>query len=255
MSRFLNNWFRSFINEQNIMTCFVVWLFQSHRQKIDFTSKILRRWKKLAKSIFSMRIWVVKRFSIFFSWSCNLKRFLSTKSIWIEIEASTKNAYSVHLFFQRFMWKRFIFLFLWLLKRVASWSNRIEFAQSAKRITVDDVCLSIKCCAIHSCFSSLEMSLCIRNFSKSLLNLLVIDLHFLRMMFDMSAIRMRYLIWIYSWFKCKLMKTTCVSTFKIEIEMIWNDSKMFRKQRFYMIASLLIIFDFLFLSMCQTKTS
>jgi hypothetical protein len=237
------------------MTCFVVWLLQSHWQKIDFTSRILRRWRKLAKSIFSMRIWIVKELSIFFSWSCNLRRFLSTRSIWVEIEASTKNAYSVHLFFQSFMWKRFISLFLWLLKRVASWSSRTEFAQNARRATIDDVCLSISCCAIHSCFSSLEMSLCIRNLSESLLSLLVIDLHSLRMMFDMSAIRMRYLIWICSWFRCRSMKATYVSAFKIEIEMIRNDSKMLRKQWFYMIASFLIILDFLFLSMCQTKTS
>jgi hypothetical protein len=47
------------------MTCLIVWLLQSHRQKIDFTSKILRRWRKLAKSIFSMRIWVVKNFRFF----------------------------------------------------------------------------------------------------------------------------------------------------------------------------------------------
>jgi hypothetical protein len=112
MSTSLNNWFRSFINEQNIMTCLIVWLFQSHRQKIDFTSRILRRWRKFAKSIFSMRFWIVKKLSIFFNWSCNLTRFLSTKSIWVEIETSTKNAYSVHFFFQRFMWKRFIFLLL-----------------------------------------------------------------------------------------------------------------------------------------------
>ncbi len=65
-------------------------MFQSYRQKIDFTSKILRRWRKLAKSIFSMRIWIVKEFSIFFNWSCNLKRFLSTKSIWIEIEQAKR---------------------------------------------------------------------------------------------------------------------------------------------------------------------
>jgi hypothetical protein len=58
-----------------------------------------------------MRIWIVKKLSIFFNWSCILKRFLSTRSIWVEIEASTKNAYSVHFFFQRFMWKRFIFFF------------------------------------------------------------------------------------------------------------------------------------------------
>jgi hypothetical protein len=202
-----------------------------------------------------MRIWIVKKLSIFFNWSCNLKRFLSTRSIWVKIEASTKNAYSIHFFFQRFMWKRFIFLFLWLLKRVASWSNRTEFAQNAKRVIVDDVYLSISYCATHSCFSSLERSLCIRDLSESLLSLLVIDLHSLLMMFDMSAICMRYLIWICNWFKCRLMKTTCVSTFKIEIEMIQNDSKMLRKQRFCIIASLLIIFDFLFLSMCQTKTS
>ncbi len=176
------------------MTCLIVWLLQSHRQKIDFTSKTLRRWRKLAKSIFSMRIWIVKELSIFFSWSCNLRRFLSTKSIWVEIEASTKNAYSIHLFFQRFMWKRYISLFLWLLKRIASWSNRIEFAQNAKRIAIKNVCMSISCCVIHSCFSLFEMNLCIRNLSKSLLNLLVIDLHSLRMMFDMFAIRMRYLI-------------------------------------------------------------
>jgi hypothetical protein len=255
MSTSLNNWFRSLINEHNIMTCLIVWLLQSHRQKIDFMSRILRRWKKLAKSIFSMRIWIIKEFSIFYNWSCNLKRFLSTRSIWIEIEASTKNAYSVHFFFQRFMWKRYIFLFLWLLKRIASWSSRIEFAQNAKRTVIEDVCLSINCCVIHSCFSSLEMSLCIRDLSKSLLSLFVIDLHSLRMMFDMLAICMRYLIWVCSWFKCKSMRTTCVSAFKIEIEMIRNDSKMFRKQRFCMIANLLIIFDFLFLSMCQTKTS
>jgi hypothetical protein len=237
------------------MTCLIVWLLQSHRQKIDFTLKILRRWRKFAKSIFSMRIWIVKKFSIFFSWSCNLKRFLSTKSIWIEIEASTKNAYSVHLFFQRFMWKRYISLFLWLLKRIASWSSRTEFAQNAKRTAIENVCLSINCCVIYSCFSSFEMSLCIRSLSKSLLSLLVIDLHSLRMMFDMLAIRMQYLIWICSWFRCKSMRATCVSIFRIEIEMIRNDSKMLRKQRFCMTASLLIILGFLFLSMCQTKTS
>jgi hypothetical protein len=237
------------------MTCFVVWVLQSHRQKIDFTSKILRRWRKLAKSIFSMRIWVVRKLSIFFSRSCNLRRFLSTRSIWIEIETNTKNAYSIHFFFQRFMWKRFISFFLWLLKRVASWSSRIEFVQSARRIIIDDVCLSINCCAIHSCFSSLEMSLCILDFSKSLLSLLVIDLHSLRMMFDIFAICMRYLIWICSWFKCISMKATCVSTLRIEIEVIRNDSKMFRNQWFCMTANLLIIFDFLFLNMCQTKTS
>jgi hypothetical protein len=237
------------------MTCLVVWLLQSHRQKIDFTSRILRRWRKLAKSIFSMRIWVVRELSIFFSWSCNLKRFLSMRSIWVEIEASTKNAYSVYLFFQRFLWKRYISLFLWLLKRIASWSSRTEFAQSAKRAVIEDVCLSISCCVIHSCFSSFEMSLCIRDLSESLLSLLVIDLNSLRMMFDMFAIRMRYLIWVCNWFRCRSMKTTCVSAFRIEIEMIRNDSKMLRRQRFCMIASLLIIFDFLFLSMCQTKTS
>jgi hypothetical protein len=202
-----------------------------------------------------MRIWVVKKLSIFFNWSCNLKRFLLTKSIWIEIKTSTKNAYSIHFFFQQFMWKRFIFLFLWLLKRIASWSSRTEFAQSARRNAIEDVCLSINCCVIYSCFNSLEMNLCIRDFSKSLLNLLVIDLHSLRIMFDMFAIRMRYLIWICNWFKCKSMKTTYVSVFKIEIEMIRKDSKMLSKQRFCMIANLLIIFDFLFLSMCQTKTS
>jgi hypothetical protein len=232
------------------MTCFVFWLLQSHRQKIDFTSKILRRWRKLVKSIFSMRIWIVKKLSIFFNWSCNLKRFLSTRSIWVEIEMSTKNTYSIHFFFHRFMWKRFISLFLWLLKRVASWSNRIEFVQSARRIIIDDVCLSINCYATHSCFNSFKMSLCNRNLSKSLLNLLVIDLHSLRMMFDMFAIRIRYLIWICNWFRCKSIKATCVSIFRIEIEMIRKDSKMLRKQRFCMIASLLIIFDFLFLSMC-----
>jgi hypothetical protein len=58
-----------------------------------------------------MRIWVVKKFLIFFNWSCSLKRFLSTRSIWVEIEMNTKNAYSIHFFFQRLMWKRFIFLF------------------------------------------------------------------------------------------------------------------------------------------------
>jgi hypothetical protein len=63
------------------------------------------------------------------------------------------------------------------------------------------------------------------------------------------------LFWIRNWFKCKSMKTICVSIFKIEIEIIRNDLKMLRKQRFYMTANLLIIFDFLFLSMCQTKTS
>jgi hypothetical protein len=153
------------------------------------------------------------------------------------------------------MWKRFIFLFLWLLKWIASWFNRIEFAQKTRRATVEDVYLSIICCVIHSCFSSLEMNLSIRDLSKSLLSLLVIDLHSLRMMFDMSEIRMLYLIWVCNWFRCKSMKATCVSTFRIEIEMIRNDSKIFRKQRFCMTASLLIIFDFLFLSMCQTKTS
>jgi hypothetical protein len=204
------------------MTCLVVWLLQSHRQKIDFTSRILRRWRKLAKLIFSMSIWIVKKLSIFFNWSCNLRRFLSTKSIWVEIEASTKNAYSIHLFFQRFMWKRYISLILWLLKRIASRSNRTEFAQNAKRIVIEDVCLSINYCVIHSCFNSLEMILCIRDLSKSLLNLLVIDLHSLRMMFDMLAICMRYLIWVCSWFRCRSMKTTCVSAFRMKIEMIFE---------------------------------
>ncbi len=127
MSTFLNNWFRSFINEQNIMTCLIVWLFQSRRQKIDFTFIILRRWRKFAKSIFSMRIWIVKKFLIFFNWSCSLKRFLSTKSIWVEIEASMKNAYSIYFFFQQLMWKRFIFHFLDCWNELSR-SNRIEFA-------------------------------------------------------------------------------------------------------------------------------
>jgi hypothetical protein len=80
--------------------------------------------------------------------------------------------------------------------------------------------------------------------------LLIIDLHSLRIMFDMSMICMRYLICICNWFKCRSMKMTCVSTFRIEIEMIRNDSKMLRKQRFCITASFLIILDFLFLSMC-----
>jgi hypothetical protein len=176
-----------------------------------------------------MRIWVVKELSIFFNWSCSLRSFLSTRSIWVEIKASTKNAYLIHFFFQRSMWKRFIFFLLWLLKWIASRSNRTEFAQSAKRATVEDACLSINCCVIHSCFSLLEMSLCIRDLSESLLNLLVIDLHSLRIMLDMFVIRMRYLIWVCNWFKCKSIKTTCVLTFRIEIEMIENDSKTFRK--------------------------
>jgi hypothetical protein len=200
-----------------------------------------------------MQIWIVKKLSIFFNWSCNLKRFLLTKSIWIEIETSIKNAYSIHFSFQRFMWKRFIFLFLWLLKRIASWSNRTEFIQNTRRIIIEDVCLSINCCVIQSCFNSFEMSLCIRNFSKSLFNLLVIDLYSLRMMFDVFVIYIRYLIWICNSFKWKSMKATYVSVFRIEIKMIWNDSKMFRKPRFCIIASLLIIFDFLFLSICQIK--
>jgi hypothetical protein len=130
-------------------------LLQSHRQKIDFTSRILRRWKKLAKSIFSMRIWVVKKLLIFFNWLCNLRRFLSTRSIWVEIEASTKNAYSILFFFQRFMWKRFIFLFFWLLKRIASWSNRIEFVQNARRIIIEDVsCRSIVVWFTHASIRS-----------------------------------------------------------------------------------------------------
>jgi hypothetical protein len=162
-------------------------LFQSHRQKIDFTSKILRRSRKLAKSIFSMRIWIVKKFSIFFSWSCSLKRFLSTRSIWIEIETSTKNAYSVHFFFQQLMWKRLISLFLWLLKWLASWSNRTEFAQIARRTTVEDVCLSISCCVIHSCFSSLEMNLCIRDLFRSLISLLI---HIEMMWSELNAIHL-----------------------------------------------------------------
>jgi hypothetical protein len=128
-------------------------------------------------------------------------------------------------------------------------------SQNAKRIAIENVCLSINYCVIRSCFNSLQMNLCIRNFSKSLFNLLVIDLHFLQIMFDMFAICIHYLIWICNWFKFKSMKLMCVSFFKIEIEVIRNDSKMFCEQRFYMIANLLIILDFLFLSMCQIKTS
>jgi hypothetical protein len=233
------------------MTCLIVWLFQSHRQNIDFTSRILWRWRKLAKSIFSMRIWIVKKFSIFFNWSCNLKRFLSTKSIWIKEHEerifnsflfSTIHVKAIHFFFSLIV--------------------------EANRIVIESHWIRSKCEAnyyrrclfIDQLLCDLFMLQRVRNdfmhssLSKSLFNLLVIDLHFLRMMFDMSAIRMRYLIWICNWFKCKSMKTTCVSIFKIEIEIIRNNSKMFCKQRFYIIASLLIIFDFLFLSMCQTNT-
>jgi hypothetical protein len=113
------------------MTCLIVWLLQSHRQKIDFTSKILRRWRKFAKSIFSMRIWIVKELSIFFNWSCNLRRFLSTRSIWVEIEASMKNAYSIHFFFQRFMWKRFISFFFLIVE--------------ANRIVIESYWVRLKC--------------------------------------------------------------------------------------------------------------
>jgi hypothetical protein len=79
--------------------------------KDRFHVENLTTMKKIRKIDFSMRIWIVKKLSIFFNWSCNLKRFLSTRSIWIEIEVNTKNAYSVYLFFQRFMWKRIISFF------------------------------------------------------------------------------------------------------------------------------------------------
>jgi hypothetical protein len=130
------------------------------------------------------------------------------------------------------------------MKRITSRSNHIEFSQNARRIIVENVCLSINCCVTHSCFNLFEISLYIRDFSDSLLSLLVINLHSLRMVLDMFVIHMRYLIWICNWFKCKLMKTTCVSTFKIEIEITRNNSKILRKQRFCMIESLLIVLDF-----------
>jgi hypothetical protein len=255
MSTFLNNWFLLFINEQNIMTCFSSDCFNYIDKRSTSRRKSYDDEENSQNRSFRCEFESLKSFQSFSAdnviWDAFYRRDRS--------ESRSKRARRTRIlnffFFQRFMRKRFIFLFLWLLKRVASWSNRTELAQNAKRIIIDDVCLSINCDAIHSCFSSLEMSLCIRDFSKSLLSLLVLDLHSLRMMFDMFAIRMRYLIWICNWFRCKSMKTTCVSTFKIEIEMIRNDSKMFRKQRLYKIASLLIILDLLFLSMCQKKTS
>jgi hypothetical protein len=111
------------------------------------------------------------------------------------------------------------------------------------------------CCVTHSCFSSSKMNLCKRCLSESRLNLLVINLHFLRIMFDIFAIRMRYRDWVCSWFKWMLMKATWVSLFSIAIDVIRKTSNMLRKQRFCMTTSLFIVLDFLFLSICQTKNS
>ncbi len=152
-----------------------------------------------------MRIWIVKKLSIYLNWSCNVRRVLSTRLVWVEVEIDTTNAYAFHLCFQRSLWWRFIFFLRWWFKWIASRLSEIEIAQRADRECVENVCLLINCCVTHSCFSSLEVSLCMRNISKSMLSLLVIDLHCLRMMFNMSMIRMRYLIFVCNWFRCRSM--------------------------------------------------
>jgi hypothetical protein len=111
------------------------------------------------------------------------------------------------------------------------------------------------CNFAHARLSSSEISLCVRSRSKFVFNLCVILLHSLRIINDMSSIRIRYRAYVCNWFRCKSMKKTWVSISKIDTSVTRKISKILRKHLFWMTASLLRILVFFVLNVCQIVVS
>jgi hypothetical protein len=120
--------------------------------------------------------------------------------------------WNIHDFFSKSVWSRF--------------TQKSILMSTRNRYIVDNYL------STHTRLSSLEMSLCNRERSESLLNLFVILSHLLRIIVDMLSTRMRYRACVCSRFRCMSMKATCVSVFRTAMRMILNASKMLRKHLF-----------------------
>jgi hypothetical protein len=144
----------------------------------------------------------------------------------------------------------YFFFYRWNIHNFTSRFARLEFIQKAILMSTRNYCIINNCLFTHARLNSLEMSLCNREHSKSSLNLFVILSHVLRIIVDMFLTCIRYYVYVYNWFRCMLMKTTCVSVFRTAIRMILNVSKMLRRHLFWIIASLLIVLVFFSLRTC-----
>jgi hypothetical protein len=149
----------------------------------------------------------------------------------------------------------FILFFHYWWNFLCSRSDQAWFAHETKTTFVKDRWFVNNCCFAHVCLSSLEIFRCIRDRFRLAFNLFVILSHFLRIIDDMSSIRMQYRACDCNWFKCKSMKTTCVSISRIEMNVTRKILKMFRKHLFSMTTNLLMILVFFVLSMCQIAVS
>ncbi len=134
---------------------------------------------------------------------------------------------------------------------LCSRSNRTWFAHETKTTFVKDCWFVNNCCFVHICLNSFEIFRCIRNQFQFTFNLFVILSHFLRIIINMSLIRMWYRACDCNWFKCKSMKMTYVSISRIKTNVTRKISKIFRKHLFCMTTSLLMILVFFVLNVCQ----
>jgi hypothetical protein len=134
-------------------------------------------------------------------------------------------------------------------------SNRVWFTHETNTTFVEDRWFVNNCSFAHARLNSSEIFLCVRDRSRLVLSLCVILSHFLRIINDMSSTRIQYRVCAYNWFKCKSMKRTCVSISKIETNVTRKISKILRRHLFWMTASLLMIFFFFVLNVCQIVVS
>ncbi len=133
---------------------------------------------------------------------------------------STKDMMNVYFFF-RCRWNFY-----------CSKSNRVWFAHEINTTFVEDRWFVNNCSFAHARLNSSEIFLCVRNRSRFVFNLCVILSHFLRIINDMSSICIWYRACVCNWFRCKLMKKTCVSISRIETSMTRKISKIFRRHLF-----------------------
>ncbi len=138
---------------------------------------------------------------------------------------------------------------------LCSRSNRAWFAHETKTTFVENRWFMNNYCFVHVCLNSLEVFQCIRDRFRLAFNLFVILSHSLRIIDDISSTCMKYRACDCSEFKYKSMKTTYVSISRIEMNVTRKISKMFRRHLFCMTTSLLIIFVFFVLNMCQIVVS
>jgi hypothetical protein len=77
-------------------------------------------------------------------------------------------------------------------------SNRVRFVHETSTTFIKDRWFVNNCNFAHARLNSFEISLCVRNRSKLMFNLCVILSHFLRIINDMSSIRIQYHTYVYN---------------------------------------------------------